>query len=183
MKFFTFSFTPASSKLVQIGPKLVKNWTRFTGGGRRFSNEDLLEDTWLKLERPIATWQPLLAAILWFTTAMNILYPVSLIAQATPTPSSFVTDNANSFSSSRLYVHNDEYQTYISSNKPYLYDYNFRDTGDSHTPNLGEHWTIENRTINIDTDYAHLQVGAIFFAYEVCSLWTVHKMLRPPFFS
>ena len=50
-------------------------------------NHDLfLENTWLNIESPIPSWQPLFAAIIWFVISMDILFPVSIIAQSSPCP-------------------------------------------------------------------------------------------------
>ena len=40
----------------------------------------------MHLEGPIPSWQPLLAAIIWFIISMNILFPVCIIAQSAPSP-------------------------------------------------------------------------------------------------
>ena len=57
--------------------------------------EIFLEETWLNLDGPIPSWQPLFAAIIWFIIAMNILFPVSIIAQATPCPHDYYDHEKN----------------------------------------------------------------------------------------
>ena len=47
--------------------------------------------TCTNLDGPILSWQPLFAAIIWFIIAMNILFPLSIIAQATPCPHIIMT--------------------------------------------------------------------------------------------
>ena len=50
------------------------------------SNELFLESTWLQLEGPVPSWQPLLAAVLWFVASIIILYHVSILAESTTSP-------------------------------------------------------------------------------------------------